>query len=191
MLRCDVCNVDICSACLASGSMHAQQPQRPAEKAPGRVAGPQPVRLPPSPPPPPSYREFKSPPRKSNYGVGGAKDKLPPPSRRYHANAAPPDGAVPRQRPPPPSYHDLEDSSDSPERDTPAVNRAGKVAQSPFRFDSIVRVCGTYDEELNDKLMTVIGFEPDPNAGDGPGLVVLQRRGKVVKVSASFVFNMM
>lgn len=186
MLRCGVCNVDVCNACLASGSVRAQ----PSAGAPGqRVGGPQPAQL--APHPPPAYHEFRSQPHKARRDEDGDEGYLPPPPPRpCNESFAPPAGAVPRRARPPPSYHDLEDSSCSPERDTPAVSRGGKIERSPsFRCDSIVRVCGIDDEELDNKLMTVIGFEPDRHGGDGPGLVVLQRRGKVLRVSASVVFN--
>lgn len=186
MLRCGMCNVDVCNSCLASGSAPAQ----PSTGAPGqRVGGPQPAQL--TPRPPPAYHEVGSQPHEARRAEDGDEGYLPPPPPQPGKESfAPVAGAVPRRARPPPSYHDLEDSSCSPERDTPAVSRGGKIGRShSFRCDSIVRVCGVDDEELNNKLMTVIGFAPDTNGGDGPGLVVLQRRGKVVRISASFVFN--
>lgn len=58
-------------------------------------------------------------------------------------------------------------------------------------MDSVVRVMGVHDEEINGKLMTVIGFEPDGggNGGDESGISVLQRRGKVYRISVSYVFK--
>lgn len=82
----------------------------------------------------------------------------------------------------------------SPEREIPSAATAGGahgVVESPFRFDSVVRVLGVDDPEVNGKLLTVIGFEPDSGGGAGgsAGTVVLQRKGQVVRVSASHVYN--
>lgn len=83
--------------------------------------------------------------------------------------------------PPPPA-------SCSPERETPAPTAsAANGAESPFAFDSVVRVLGVEDPEVQGKLLTVIGFEAD----GGGGTVVLQRRGRVVSVPASKVYKLM
>lgn len=82
-------------------------------------------------------------------------------------------------RPPP--------ASCSPGGEAPAPIAAGadNAAVSPFEFDSVVRVLGVEDPEVHAKLLTVIGFEAD----GGRGTIVLQRRGRVVRVPASTVYR--
>lgn len=110
-------------------------------------------------PPPPSYDDV------APLHDAGVQPPLPP-------------------RAPPPSYDDVKDSCsvDSPERETPAKG----PTETPFRFDSVVRVQGGDDDKIQDRLMTVVGFEPCSD-GDGDGVVVLQRKGQVFRVSAAFV----
>ncbi len=117
-----------------------------------------------------------------------------------------------QQLPPPPPYTDLtqgggtgeaagegEDGTKPPtsasqdqkitEPEEPAAGGADMEAESPFAFDSIVRVLGVEDPEVDGKLLTVIGFEADDCGGSG--IVVLRRRGRVVQVPASNVYRIM
>ncbi|CAM9535502.1 unnamed protein product [Scytosiphon promiscuus] len=121
------------------------------------------------PPPPPAYGAI--------VGDGAA-----PPSTKSGKTGSPNAGSSPP-------------ASCSPERETPlapaAVAGAGNTGMdSPFPYDSVVRVIGVGDPEMDGKLHTVIGFEPsEDGASTREGLVVLQRRGKVVCVSASQVYK--
>ncbi|CAN0154112.1 unnamed protein product, partial [Ectocarpus sp. 4 AP-2014] len=205
VFSCRLCNMDACAPCIWRD--HRRRPQQ-AEKL-GRVntapaaATPEPS---PSPavPPPPSYDTIAEP---SPYNNGQAAAVAMPP---YHGMPA---GGVPAVAGPP-KYGELTTSTQgrpSPSYDGLSVRGSGgsgtnaptddddgddgddddasdeEVEPPPFAFDSVVRVVGVDDPRIDGKLMTVIGFEPCPRGG--AGIVVLQRKRKVVRVPTANVFN--
>lgn len=62
--------------------------------------------------------------------------------------------------------------------------------EGEYTVDSIVRLLGVEDPELNGKLMTVVGFEPDSDSEEDD-IVVLQRRGMVVRAPSTHVYNVL
>lgn len=68
-----------------------------------------------------------------------------------------------------------------------------EFAGFPYKYDSIVRVVGVGDKELDGHLMTVVGFDRG-DASDQRnecGVVLLQRRGTVVRVSPKHVYTVL
>ena len=65
------------------------------------------------------------------------------------------------------------------------TQRAIVAAESPFPFDSVVRVLSLENDDPRGELMTVIGFEPSD--GDGGGEVALSRWGSVVRAPSFLV----
>lgn len=118
--------------------------------------------------PPPLYDEAMS---------SGADESpsLPPPSRPGKKKG----------KAPPPDY-DMDEHAACPEVHRPT----SKSVSGPFRMDSIVRVVGSVDEKIDGKLMTVLGFEPEgeDDVGEEGGVMVMQRRGQVHRVSQRCVF---
>ena len=137
-------------------------------------------------------------------GATGAADAVAAP-----ASAAPPYQEVAAvssfsgDRPEPPSYSTLAhvreagkgdgsgpnptpSLSCSPEREVSAPTTSVSVGlESLFEFNSVVRVLGVEDTEVHGELLTVVGFKAD----GGSGTVVLQGKGRVVKVPASKVYR--
>lgn len=59
-----------------------------------------------------------------------------------------------------------------------------------YQADAIVRVLGSGDNELDGKLMVVVGFEPNIDS-DEDDVVVLQKRGMVVRTPSAHVYNVL
>lgn len=163
VLRCDICSVSVCNTCIANNPSTARAD--PAASA--VVARPSSSRR-----PPPSYDEITS-------SVTKESPSPPPlPSRPGR-----PEGKKGRA---PPCYEDMDEHAACPE-----VHRPTSTSVScPFRMDSIVRVVGSVNENIDGKLMTVLGFEPDgkDDVGEEGGVMVMQRRGQVHRVSQRYVF---
>ena len=121
-------------------------------------------------PPPPSYRECLSP---------RADDAFPPPPPPR------PEGGA--KRSPPPRYDDFQEHVACPELHTPRP----AAVKPPFRIDAVVRVVGALEDDVEGKLMTVLGFDPDGKSigEEECGVVVTQRRGKVYRVPERYVFT--
>lgn len=104
-------------------------------------------------------------------------------------------GEVPsRRQPPPPRYRSSSDSDEGNSKG--GARRVKTVAEGvsgvdgEYSIDSIVRLRGVEDPELNGKLMTVVGFEPDSDS-DEDDIVVLQRRGMVIRAPSAHVHNVL
>eukprot|EP00903_Cladosiphon_okamuranus_P015070 g13941.t1 len=163
-------------------------------------------------PPPPRYGAVAAPPTRTHQATAAEEPALP----AYHATAGLGSSPVAfsgdhAAGEPPyqdtaaissfhggrqfPSYSSVakarrnppQSAPSSSEWETPAkAARAADATESPFEFDSVVRVLGVEDPEVQGKLLTVIGFEAD---GGGSGTVVLSRRGRVVRVPVSKVYQ--
>ncbi|CAN0520202.1 unnamed protein product [Ectocarpus sp. 12 AP-2014] len=205
VFSCRLCNMDACVSCIWRD--HRRRPQQ-AEKV-GRVyttpaAATSEPRPSPAEPPPPSYDTI-GPPSPRN---GQAAAVAVPPYREMPAGGAEVAGppkygelTTSSQARTPPSYGDLyvrgsggyggtnaptdDDDAAAADHDYDASDE--EVEPPPFAFDSVVRVVGVDDPRTDGKLMTVIGFEPCPRGG--AGIVVLQRKRKVVRVPTANVFN--
>lgn len=88
-------------------------------------------------------------------------------------------------RPPPPSFAD----SDEEDHPHPGSIRDPKdeFEGTPFHYDSIVRVVGAEDEEIDGRLMTVVGYERH-RSDSSRDTVVLHGRGVIHRESAEHVF---
>ncbi|CAM9135587.1 unnamed protein product, partial [Laminaria digitata] len=134
ILRCHVCDVNVCNACQEATCASAQPALPAPATTPLLPLLPAPATTPLLPPLPPSYGQFITQYNRH----GGATSPLP---RVPSACAG---GA---QAPNPPRY---------PEQKQLAI---APPAESPFRFGSVVRVLSLEDDDSRGKLMTVIGFE--------------------------------
>lgn len=130
----------------------------------------------------PSYQDVAA--AASSLVAGGQLQPPPPPSysgfaRTGRVRAAAEGNPLPPSAPP-----------RTPESEMSAAPTAGAAdgAGSLFAFDSMVRVLGVEDPEVQGKLLIVIGFEAA--ADGGGGTVVLRRRGRVVRVPASKVYRL-
>ncbi|CAN0036125.1 unnamed protein product [Ectocarpus sp. 8 AP-2014] len=212
VFSCRLCDMDACVSCIWRD--HRRRRPQQAEKL-GRVnttpaaATPEPSpspAVPPPPPPPPSYGTIGAPSPRNNGQAAAVA--MPPyhgmPAGCVAAVAGPPrygEVTTSSQARSPPSYGDLPvrgsrgnggtnvptdyDDDDDDDDDDDASDE--EVDPPPFAFDSVVRVLGVDDPRTDGKLMTVIGFEPCPRGG--AGIVVLQRKRKVVRVPTANVFN--
>lgn len=75
----------------------------------------------------------------------------------------------------------------------PPPSTDDEFAGCRYKYDSIVRVIGAEDEDLNDCLMAVVGFERGDAHGEGDGgdVVVLRHRNTVVRVSSEYVYTVL
>lgn len=71
----------------------------------------------------------------------------------------------------------------------PAASReaGSEFAGTPYKYDSLVRVLGVDDAEIDGQLMTVVGYEGDAHDRSAD-LVVLQFGDEVVRELAVFVY---
>ncbi|CAB1108445.1 unnamed protein product [Ectocarpus sp. CCAP 1310/34] len=200
VFSCRLCDMDACVSCIWRD--HRRRSQQ-AEKV-GRVnttpaAATSQPRPSPAVPPPPSYDTIGPPSTRNDQAASVA---MPPyhgmPAGGVAAVAEPPkyeEVTTSSQARSPPSYADISvtgsggSGTNTPTDDDDDDGDASdeEVEPPPFAFDSVVRVLGVDDPRTDGKLMTVVGFEPCPKGGEG--IVVLQRKRKVVRVPAENVFN--